>query len=333
MAYQTGTATGPDDVLDKLRAFAAANGWTVDRNVAAGSGLEVSVHKGSSYFHLRSYENESIVINGANASSPSTRYGIAVSGSDSYSAGAAWDQQPGYPLRKTVDLGQQAHANLPMPIYFGPFPSYHLIATTNCIYLELEVTAGVFQRLGFGALDLFNPAAAGGGRFFYATGGRHPEATVVSNTSWLGTEVDNATYALELVPFRAADYTQQTGNPGSFLRAAFDSFDGWCGSARTIANSHMSQVCQGGGCHDKMVRDLAPSPRNGVGVIVPNVVSVNRGDTFLAPVGVMPDLRLMDMSLYQPQDTFTLGSDTWKVFPWYQKGGLSFNRGIAYKVA
>ena len=81
-----------------------------------------------------------------------------------------------------------------------------------------------------------------------------------------------------------------------------------------------------------MIRDLSPSPLNGVGLLLPNVVSVNRNNEFLNPIGVIPGMRYMDMTAYLPGDEFTLGSDTWKVFPWYSKGGvLSATRGIAYQ--
>ena len=331
MAYQTGTSTGPTDLLDKLRIFSAAQGWTVNRNVTAGGGKEVCLSRGSAFVNLRSYEAESIVVNGLTPPSVPNRYGIAINGSDSYSSGAAWDRQPGYPVRKTVEAGDQAHAHMPMPIFFGPFPSYHLFApNADCIYLEVEVTAGTFQRLGFGTLTLFNGAAPGGGRFFFSTGGNWP-ATTANSGDWLGSDVDSSSIALELVPFRAADYCQDSRLSGSFVRGSFGSFNGWAGSARNSSLSQMAEVCQGGGCHDKIIRDLCPSPRNGVGVMTANVVSLNRGDEYLSPLGVVPGLRYMDMSIYQPQAEFTLGGDVWKVFPWYKKGGvLSANRAIAY---
>ncbi|CAO77826.1 structural phage protein [Pseudomonas virus Yua] len=328
MAYETGSATGPNDMLIKLRDFATAQGWTVNRDVAAGSGRELCLSKGTSYFNLRSYQNENVTINGSGAAG---RYGIAINGSDGYAGGSAWDRQPGYPLRTSSSGGDQGHANLPLPIYFGPFPSYHLFAPdSKTIYLELEVASTIFQRLGFGSLDLFNPAAPGGGRFFYATGGEHPSTSTGSNT-WLGSEIDNGSRSLEEVPFRAADYTTNAGPGGSFLRAQFDSFDNWCGSARSAAYTQMFQACQGGGVHDKVLRDYSPNPLNGVGLLLPNIVSVNRNNEFLSPVGVVPGMRYMDMTLYQPGEEFSLGPDTWKVFPWYQKGGRSWQRGIAYK--
>ncbi len=328
MAYETGSATGPNDMLIKLRDFAAAQGWTVNRDVVAGSGRELCLSKGTSYFNLRSYQNENVTINGSGAAG---RYGIAINGSDGYAGGSAWDRQPGYPLRTSSSGGDQGHANLPLPIYFGPFPSYHLFAPdSKTIYLELEVASTIFQRLGFGSLDLFNPAAPGGGRFFYATGGEHPSTSTTSNT-WLGSEIDNGSRSLEEVPFRAADYTTSSNLSGSFLRAQFDSFDNWCGSARSAASTYMFQACQGGGVHDKVLRDYSPNPLNGVGLLLPNIVSVNRNNEFLSPVGVVPGMRYMDMTLYQPGEEFSLGPDTWKVFPWYQKGGRSWQRGIAYK--
>ncbi len=328
MAYETGSATGPNDMLIKLRDFAAAQGWTVNRDAAAGSGRELCLSKGASYVNLRSYQNENIIINGSGATG---RYGIAINGSDGYAGGSAWDRQPGYPLRTSSSGGDQAHANLPLPIYFGPFPSYHLFAPdSKTIYLELEVASTIFQRLGFGALDLFNSAAPGGGRFFYATGGVHP--VLSGSNAWLNNEIDNnSNRSLEEVPFRAADYSVNSDNSGSFLRAQFDSFDNWCGSARSAAYTHMFQACQGGGVHDKVLRDYSPNPLNGVGLLLPNIVSVNRNNEFLSPVGVIPGMRYMDMTLYQPGEEFSLGPDTWKVFPWYQKGGRSWQRGIAYK--
>lgn len=332
MAYETGASTGPNDLLDKLRLFAIAQGWTVNRWTTVGSGRELCVSKGSAYYNMRSYQNETVVVNG---SSSTLRYGISINGSDGFASGNAWDRQPGYPVRPNDTTGsEQGHGYMPFVTSTGPFPSYYLFAPdSKTIYLEVEVTTGTFQRMGFGSLDLFNPATPGGGRFFYATGGSGSVTNSTAYSSWLGSEIDNGMYALEEVPFRLADTgsISYPSNSGSFLRSAFDSFDNWCGSTYTASAAHMAQACQGGGVHDKIIRDSSPNPMNGVGILTPNVVSVNRAGQYLHPIGVVPGMRYMDMTNYLPGDEFTLGSDTWKVFPWYQKGGRSFQRGIAYK--
>ena len=330
MAYETGTSTGPNDLLDKLRLFAIAQGWTVNRWAAAGAGYELCLSKGGAYYNMRSYQNDTVFINGWNKPG---RYGISINGSDGYASGSAWDRQSGYPIRPAGAVGSdQRTSHVPFVTSTGPFPAYYLFAPDGkTIYMEIEVTTGAFLRFGFGSLDLFNPSSAGGGRFFYATGG---SADVTSGTwasDWLGTDIDNPWYALEEVPFRGADYNALGPQVGSFVRAAFDSFDNWCSSQRAGTTEVTPQSCQGGGVHDKILRDSSPNPLNGVGILTPNVVSVNRVNEYLHPLGVVPGIRFMDMTNYLPGDEFTLGPDTWKVFPWYQKGGRSFQRGIAYK--
>ena len=330
MAYQTGTSTGANDLLDKLRLFAIAQGWTANRWVTAGSGQELCLSKGSAYFNFRSYQNETVFMRG---SSYANKYGIAMNGSDGYASGNAWDRQPGYPIRTGGTAGSdQCSSYMPFVTSQGPFVAYHLFAPdSKTIYLELEITTGCFLRLGFGSLDLFNSGSAGGGRFFYAPGGDASVTSAATTSTWLGSEIDNSTYALEEVPFRGADYSATTTQVGSFVRAAFDSFDNWCSSQRVGTTTVTPQSCQGGGVHDKILRDSSPNPMNGIGILTPNIVSVNRANEYLHPVGMIPGIRFMDMTNYLPGDEFTIGTDTWKVFPWYNKGGRSFQRGIAYK--
>ena len=329
MAYQTGTSTDINDLLDKFRLFAIAQGWSVNRWATVGSGRELCIQKSSAYFNFRAWNNETALVNGSNQSS---KTGLAINGSDGYLGGNAWDRQPGYPQRQTGASLDQAHAWFPLVINLGPFPAYHFFAPdAKTLYAEVEVSTGIFMRFGCGSLDLFNPVAPGGGRFFYATGGQHVTNST-SSSSWPGSDVDNSSYALEEVPFRCADYTasQASSLTGSYLRVQHDSFNNWAFSSRTFSTSNTASICQGGGVHDRPIRDLAPNALNGVGVILPNIVSVNRNDEFLNPVGTIPGMRYMDMTNYLPGDEFTLGSDTWKVFPWYAKGGRSGQRGIAY---
>jgi len=328
MAYQTGTSSDVNDLLDKFRLFAIAQGWTANRWATVGSGRELCIQKGSAYFNFRSWNNESMLVNGSSASS---KYGITLNGSDGYSA-SAWDQQPGYPVRGSSSGGDQAHVLFPLVTTTGPFPNYYFFAPdSKTLYAEIEVTTGVFQRFGCGSLDLFNPSAPGGGRFCYATGGAHVTNSVIYN-NWLAADADSTQYQMELVPFRGADYANNNSGYsfGSMVRAAFDAFNNWAGSGPSVTASGLQMACQGGGVHDKVLRDYSPNPLNGIGLLLPNIVSLNIGNQYLCPIGSVPGMRYMDMTNYLPGDEFTIGSDTWKVFPWYAKGGIGYNRGIAY---
>ena len=330
MAYETGTSTNITDLLDKLRLFAIANGWSVNRWITAGNGKELCIQKGTSYFNFRSYFNETVIVNGFSAAS---KHGLALNGSDGYNSGSTWDKQPGYPLRGATTNGDQGHCYLPLVINTGPFPTYYFFApNANTIYVELEVSTGVFLRFGCGSLDLFNVAAPGGGRFCYATTGDPSVTNGALSSDWLGVDADTSAYTCEMVPFRAADI-QVNDYPrlrGSMLLCAYSAFDNWAGSGRTVYSGWMRMACQGGGIHDKTLREYSPNPMNGTGLILPNIVSLNISDASLMPVGVMPGFRHLDISNYLPGDEFSLGSDTWKIFPMYQKGGIGYNRGVAY---
>lgn len=331
MAYETGTSTGIVDLLDKFRLFAVAQGWTVNRWVTAGSGRELCIAKSGAFFNFRAYVSETVIANGTSATG---RTGLSLNGSDGYDAGLAWDRQPGYPLRNESTNGNQGHAYMPLVISTGPFPSYHFFAPDDkTLYCELEFQIGSFLRFGCGSLDLLNPAAPGGGRFFYATGGNPGVTNSTLPLTWLGSSGDEAGHALELVPFRLADYSGTSSlyrQAGSYVRAAFGSFDNWACSGRSAANVYTAMGAQGGGCHDKMLRACGASPLNGTALLLPNIVSLNIANQYLSPIGVMPGLRYMDMTNFLPGDEFTFGPDTWKVFPWYTKGGnISGNRGIA----
>lgn len=332
MAYETGTSSSVVDLLDKFRLFAIAQGWTANRWATVGSGRELCIQKGAAYFNFRAWNKETMLVNG---SSSSSKYGITLNGSDGYSGAAAWDRQPGYPVRGSTSGGDQAHVLFPLVITTGPFPAYHFFAPdSKTLFAEVEISTNIFLRFGCGSLDLFNPAAPGGGRFCYSTGGSHVTNST-SSSSWLGADADSS-YAMEMVPFRGADYASNNSSYsfGSMVRAAFGSFDNWAGSGRTVSTTGLQMACQGGGVHDKVLRDYSPNPLNGIGLLLPNIVSLNIGNEYLSPIGVIPGMRFMDMTNYLPGDEFTIGSDTWKVFPWYAKGGIGYNRGIAYlKVA
>lgn len=331
MAYETGTATGAVDLLDKFRVFAESQGWTTNRWVVAGSGRELCISKGKAYFNFRAWQNESMLVSGTSVAS---KYGITLNGSENYSSGSAWDRQPGYAKRLETGATDQGHALLPLVTNFGPFPAYHFFAPdSKTLYCELEVTTGCYHRMGVGSLDLFNPSCPGGGRFFYGTSGAHVTNAVSGNT-WLNVDMDNSAYQMEFFPFRAASLgTTNNASVGvaSFVRAISGSTDGWASSGRNVGTVGMPLACQGGGCHDRVMRDYGAAPLNGVGVMLPNIVSLNVGDEYLSPIGVLPGIRHLDITPYLAGNEFTLGSDVWKVFPWYQKGGIGYQRGIAYK--
>lgn len=327
MSYQTGTATGVIDLLDKLRIFAVAEGWTANRNVStdSGSGQEVCLSKGTSYINMKASENIYVLINGLNQNN---KYSLSINGSDSYDSGSDWDRQPGYSQRTSGGSTDQYVVHIPFVTNFTSFPAYHFFShnTGDSIHLEVEITTGVFLRLGFGKLDLYDATTSGDGRYFYATGGQHVTDSTNPNT-WLGSE-SGSDRSLEEAPFSASAWGKVNKRCGSAVRCAFDAFDNWAGCAYQSSVSYLSEAVVA--LQDRIIFMASPNPLNGVGVLTPINVSVVRNGFNYHPLGVVPGIRYIDMTNYLPGDEFTLGSDTYKVFPWYNKGGRSYELGIAH---
>lgn len=311
MAYLTGTSTGPKDLLQKLGEFAILLGWTAGVEIV-GSGYQLHIVKGFLHFNFRAFQNETSVINGT---SKNNTWHIVMNGSDSFSALDPWDGQVGAPARTA---GGNAHAA--MINIVGPYTAFHFFGGTSFIHVELEVSKNKFQRMGFGQGENFSSLSGNEGAYFYGSAGSHTYA--------FNGDID-ANSTAELFPFRAAGYSTSTIG-SSFVRVAVDSFDGWACSALDAGKSQTDLACYGGGIHDFMLRESSADPINATAVLLPNVISINRGSS-LSPICTLPYIRQINMKNISPGDEFTLGSDTWKVFPWYEKGGWSGNRGIAHK--
>lgn len=336
MAYQTGTASSVVDLLDKFRGFAQAQGWTVNRWTDLGFGKQLCISKGASFFNFRAHSAESVYVNGHT----STYSGILLNGSDGYDGALSWDRQPGYPRAYVPSSTDQKVVVFPMTLNVGPFPAYHFFDVDGkTLYAEVEFMTGTFMRFGCGALDIFNPSAPGGGRFCYGVTSIVP----ISPGFWLNSNIDEDEQ-LEFYPFRGASYSSSAwgASSGAMVRALVGSVDNWAASGgssimTTSSSAHggvytsgMRLACTGGAVHDKILMNFSPNPLNGVAVLLPNIVGIYNSPG-ISPVGVVPGMRHLDITNYLPGDEITFGGDTWKVFPWYQKGGISLQRGIAYK--
>lgn len=332
MAYQTGTSSSINDLLDKFRLFAEGQGWATNRWAVAGSGRELCISKGGAYFNFRAYSNETMPLITGSASG---RTGMLINGSDGYDPGLAWNVQPGFPGRGLAGTSPY-YTQFPLVTTVGPFPAYHFFAPdSKCLYAEVEITTGCFMRFGCGALDLFAPSTPGGGRFCFSASGPLSLSSTVDSSNWLGVTIDNTSYQLEHFPFRGAginEGTTYTSLDGSMLRVDTGTYNTWAtsGGYYTPSSSGATMVACGGSLlYDEVFMGFSVDPINQVAITVP--CTIGYFDNGFVPVGTLPGIRYVDIKNYLPGDEFSFGPDTWKVFPWYQKNGLSLNRGIAYK--
>jgi hypothetical protein len=153
MAYETGSATGVNDLIGKLKTFLETNGYTINSFTAIKTGYRLHVQKGDLYINLRSAFNETYAAQNQSLAF----WGIALNGSTGYDAGAAggdfaWHNQPGRP-------GQTGGSSYGLVSVAGgmnaAIPSYYFFLDTDGFCACIEISTGVFRWFYWGKLTLF----------------------------------------------------------------------------------------------------------------------------------------------------------------------------------
>ncbi|AKJ30687.1 hypothetical protein [Caldimonas brevitalea] len=320
MAYLTGSATGPSQLLDALRVFATANGWTELRWGASGPGQQLSLQNGTQFVHLRSAVNE--------AARPGygSVNGIFLTGSSAFEAAQPWNNQPGT-IRNT---GNQIEV---CGLYeVGASSTYHLFAldAPALLLLVAEVTPGVYHHLAFGNLAKYGNYPGGA----FVSGAFASDNYIYGGSSSGDYIFGHAQDRHPGLPFN--DYKHYGGN---YVRGQVDGFDGWFSVCRT--NPHTGKRAKStwedgtGGTRESLARYWwahTPNTLNGVAPMQPFYVFVERPDGYFSPFGYTPHLRYMNIQHYTAAEPFAIGREEWMAFPGHSKNGKSGAHGYAVRL-
>lgn len=323
MAYETGGSSGVNDLLDKIRVFAAANGWTVDFNGArtdddpevggtgAVAGNIVLMHK-SGLFAGFATDTKT----GSNSTDPGPYFQTFYF--SSYSSGADPFAQSG--MSGAVRTNKLV----------GPFQAYHLFAGDTYLHVVVEQTPGSFRHFGVGVLEKAGAVTTAA----YASG---------MYWNWSTNEVNSFASSYHALPWD--DGNVQNPSLSNVFRADSDSVSprhcrlsdwangggqGWGGYRRDSNQAHENAPAAG-------FTRLPPSALTGRSVLFPLIIGVHRPSTMLSIVGAVKDVRVLRIDNMAPGDLITLGPDDWKVFPIIRKSGAagmenSGLHGFAYRV-
>lgn len=324
MAYSTGSASSPNDLMDKFRSFLASNGWTINNFSTVGSGYRLHANRGSVYVNFRSFQAEAITannfINGQTATV--SQWGVAGYPSSGYSGSQLWNAQPGYP-----DYDSRCRGGMMWELS-GGIPAYHFFSYPDSdeIFMVIEFVAGRFQMLSFGTILKYTPSAFGGQWMSMPTSA---PSYLVSETN-----IDDGSYrpAGSLIPFRAAEYASNKACCSCYIRANVDGHDGWAGEGAHGPYTTTPLACASQGAWDKGLVEATVSPYNWQTQMIPYALLISRDSAIsYSPFGEIRNIRRLDISNYLPGEEFALGTDAWKTFPLYQKNGYSLTRGFALK--
>ena len=319
MSYQSGTVATATQLLDALRTFAVAQGWSELRWGAQGTGYQLSLQKGTRYVHLRSATAEALRSGAVT--------GIALTASTGWDSGQPWNNQPGRIIDTYNGGSVTAYSGL---FNVSAANTYRLFgsSTPDQIMLVAEVSPGRFHHLAFGELEKFgafnggewvrggytrNRTDSGGsGGIFGGNFKKHPRLPLME----FG--VDTAAFVRAEVDAVAAWYTLQGGSSPVTGKAA-----------RSIWRDALSTPY--GVSAAKGFLERAPNTLNGVTPMLPWQIWVDRPSNMLSPIGRTPHLRYLNITQYAAAEVFALGAEQWMAFPAHTKNGYSGVHGYAVR--
>lgn len=342
------------DFMSKLYAFATTAGagnpdWSADRDPGANPG-EFAVSRAA----IQSNTNDVQVAMGWDTGTPSNvavyQYDHA-SGAGNYNAGRAgpWDQDNdsgnGFAGTANASIAAWRHVTIGnAPVQYWAFAGR---STHSYLHVVVQISSTQFVHFGWGELDKFNDWQGGA----YAYGYFFGEATASNQTIQVistqlldglladGASVDRerfaATINCESLPAQPAGgkWAVVMGNQTD-LGTDRQSNGGGSDTARSLFI--------GGYRANEIARGFGGLPVSSAAGFVPAYPIMtwywdrSSGSVVYGPMGVMPDVRGVNMDQFTPGEERVIGSDTWVIFPSRYKGtsgsetGSSKNQGIMY---
>ena len=324
MGYQTGTSTGPDDLLDKLRAFLLVEGWTVNDFSVDGTGKRLHVMKSFEsgavgYFNLRSAIAEEIF---KDAGGSSTITGIGLNGSTGYDAGEDWDEQPGFSQNR--NRSNQAGGVCIVEVSISSIPAYYFFTVGDSVHVAVEVASGELQFMSFGRL--VKQGAYTGGFYFTAS---YPSYNSDYFIATYGPAYFSAPY-VQVGSFICgyvyidADSTAnwrmaESYAPGTDYEIAFSGING----AIDTNQDHLPLASIA-----SFFQDKSPNFYNNIAAMCPLYTFLYRSDGNYSIIGWPAGVRFLNTTNYSMGQEVTYGSETWKIFRTGNINGVTPEKNI-----
>lgn len=292
MAHVSGTANTLTDLLTALQNACTANGWTLSGNVLSKGGI-----------YLRA-----TIVDGAPLAS-GTNYLSILAGTG-------------------IDGSNNLTGAGPAPCYVGPVGTtpvlsapinydVHIHTAPDEVYLVASYAVEYYAWLAFGKSPV--PGLPGTGIWYGATLSNQPRLNANCNITIDPTGIAQFGGAIDR-PTSAALFW---GEPqvvvnlrNAFIHHGWDA--GWSGTGYVSPNTAANAPANAAGqLQPRMSRQ--PNAWNGEAVLMPIQPSVSRGSGWRSIAGSLAHARYLRIDNYVPGDIITLGTDRWRVYPWFRK--------------
>lgn len=312
MAYQTGSATSQNDLLQQLAAWLVTQGWTVNDSIADGAGWRSHLHKGGWFLHLRTLPTGD-PFNG-HFQQPCNVPSLCCYMSTTYAGfSSSWySSLAGAPLGtdgKVCGAGIVVNTGVNIAFYF-----FHDGADNYTIVVERD--GGLFQAMGFGL-----SVEKHGGNW---TGGPYIHGHISAGNTYNIPLNDNS-----FCPFHYGTHEYQPCN-GALVRVDVDSFvDNWI-SIGSSSNARSGWTGRRGYSsvrgqidlpsdipHTHALASCLVSSINSQAVLLPIRIFAATGAGGACLIGTAPSVFQSNAvgNGYLAGAEIQLGPDTYKLFP------------------
>ncbi|HGM5672799.1 TPA: hypothetical protein ACKPY8_004145 [Pseudomonas aeruginosa] len=287
MAYFTGTANNPSDLLGKLRTHAETLGWVTDR----ASASEWLCHNADGYWSFNAGSNQ-----------------WQLAGNTGFDNALAWNAQPGNSVQNNPYSSKQPTV---AQLSGGPFTRYHLFATAAYLHLHVEIAAGQFRPVMIGSLNKRGVEYSGGQ---YVCGSVIYQAGQMLTSSWSCHPFDGYH-----VRYSDGGCVLRVDGLDGGPSPDWLPFDYTTNIPRRVIGpgrgNYRSQYHPDVGLIDASANELNSSTTT-----VPCAIYAFGAQQRSRYVGEVPDFGICNMAFLAPGDPLVVGSDTWRVYPLLQRG-------------
>lgn len=292
MAFQTGTATNLDDLIDKLRLFLSAQGWTIDKWVAPTGGFdaELYVHKGNVYVSMSTNELTTTQTYHSVLQLIQRPYLYLYLNTGFNGANLVY-QQPGF---NTGATSFPAYSNW----LLGPMTAYYFFEDDTYCHIVVETIPGEYVHFGFGEVEKL---------------GTYNWGTYVYGTDWQqgSSTIDSPISSQHVTPF-AGGLGESTTLCSKIMHDIEGAnvlyrFSSSAGTLRAIGPGRFGQA--------EDVTQIGPNDFNGLTALGMPWVHTIAASSLFRPVGQLKDMRPINVQAFTPGQTISIGGDTWYIFP------------------
>lgn len=315
-AYQTGSASSPTDLLQKLVTWLVAQGWTQNMSKSEGTGWRAHLSKNGVFVNMRATPGSETLWGYSIKQNPQ-RAGIGIYTGTGYNGSSAWNAQAGGPIGN----GQTYTLGCIMPTD-ATILAYHFFDDgADNIVVVIERTSGIFGHMGWGPSIIKNGTWTGGAYFFAQlagySGGEYAD-------SYPGAGMTAS------CPFAVSD---ANASAASFVRADVDAFTGkWVGvTYYGVTSAYQGYTGKLGqtpfavfGVYNPheaipnytVFKDRLTSALNAQANLIPIRVYAARDTGGYSLIGDVPNIFLSNATAngFAPSTVYPLGSDNYMLF-------------------